>query len=84
MEKLNASDAQSSFSTVLMKVQQSPVSISENGKPVAVIVSAIEYEQIEFIKQRYLKAAIQEGMNDLATGNVYPGSIVFDELMQQV
>jgi prevent-host-death family protein len=84
MEKLNASDAQRAFNTILMKVQQAPIGINENGKPIAVVVSAMEYEQIERIKQRNLEAAIQESMDDLATGNTYPGNAVFDELMQQI
>ena len=67
-----------------MKAQQAPVRISEDGKPVAVVLSAIDYEQIELIKQRYLTAAIQEGLDDLATGNTYPGKVVFNTFMQRV
>lgn len=84
MERLNASDAKREFGEVLIKAQQSPVGINKNGKPVAVVVSAVEYEQIELMKERYLKAAIQEGLDDLEAGNVRPGSAVFAELRKQI
>ena len=84
MERLNASDAKREFGEVLIKAQQSPVGINKNGKPVAVVVSAVEYEQIELMKERYLKAAIQEGLDDLEAGNVRPGSTVFAELRKQI
>lgn len=84
MERLNASDAKREFSDVLVKAQQSPVGISENGKPVAVVVSAVEYEQIELMKERYLKTAIQEGFDDLEAGNVRSGSEAFAQLRKQI
>ena len=84
MERLNASDAKREFGDMLLKVQQSPVGINKNGKPVAVMISAVEYEQIELMKERFLKVAIQEGLTDLEAGNVVPGSKAFEELRKQL
>ena len=67
-----------------MKAQQSQVSINNSGKPVAMVISAVEYEQIELLKERYLKASIQEGLDDLAAGNMFDGSTAFADLKQQI
>lgn len=84
MERLNASDAKREFGDMLLKVQKSPVGINKNGKPVAVMISAVEYEQIELMKERLLKVAIQEGLNDIEDGNVVPGDKAFEELRKQL
>jgi len=84
METLNASDAKREFGDLLMKAQQEPVGINKNGKPIAVFVSAIEYQEIEMMKQRYLKLAIQEGIADLDAGNVQPGNDAFDDVRKHI
>lgn len=84
MERLNASDAKREFGDMLLKVQQSPVGINKNGKPVAVMISAVEYEQIELMKERFLKVAIQEGLNDIEAGSLVPGNKAFEELRKQL
>ena len=84
METLNASDAKREFGELLMKAQRGPVSINKNGKPIAVLVSAIEYQVIEMMKQSYLKSAIQEGLADLEAGNVQPGKDAFDDVRKHI
>jgi prevent-host-death family protein len=51
---LNASDAKREFGDVLLKAQKAPVRINKNGKPVAVVVSATEYEQLEALREAHL------------------------------
>ena len=84
METLNASDAKREFGELLMKAQREPVSINKNGKPIAVLVSAVEYQEIEMMKQSYLKSAIQEGLADLEAGNVQPGKDAFDDVRKHI
>ena len=84
METLNASDAKREFGQLLMKAQREPVSINKNGKPIAVLVSAVEYQEIEMMKQSYLKSAIQEGLADLEAGNVQPGKDAFDDVRKHI
>jgi prevent-host-death family protein len=84
METLNASDAKREFGDLLMKAQREPVGINKNGKPIAVLVSAVEYREIELMKENYLKSAIQEGLADLEAGNVQSGKDVFDELRKRI
>lgn len=84
METLNVSDAKREFGDLLMKAQREPVGINKNGKPIAVLVSAVEYREIELMKENYLKSAIKEGLADLEAGNVQPGKDVFDELKKRI
>lgn len=84
MERVNASDAKREFGELLLKVQQSPVGIDRNGKPIAVIVSTAEYAEIERMKVTRLKSAIREGLADLNAGNMRQGKEVFEELRKRV
>ncbi|WP_341757615.1 type II toxin-antitoxin system prevent-host-death family antitoxin [Candidatus Tisiphia endosymbiont of Ditula angustiorana] len=45
----------------LVKVQTEPISISRNGKPIAVIVSDKEFQELESFKEQVLKLAISAG-----------------------
>jgi prevent-host-death family protein len=44
MDTISASDAKNRFSTLIDKVQTEPVIISRHGRPVAVVMSAVESE----------------------------------------
>ena len=84
MESLNASDAKREFGELLIKAQRGPVGINKNGKPVAVMISAIEYAQIEVVRERMLKEALQEGINDLNAGRVVEGESLFQQLREKL
>ena len=58
MEKYSATDAKREFGEVLMKSQAAPISITRNGKPMAVIMSAAQYQEF---KLQALRAALLEG-----------------------
>ena len=58
MKVLNASDAKREFGEVLINAQHGPVGINRNGKPVAVVISAAEYAQLETLKEAHLKQSI--------------------------
>ncbi len=84
MEILSASDAKREFGEVLIKAQHGPVRINRNGKPVAVVISASEYAQLEALKEEHLKVAIQEGIADLQAGKITDGKTVMDKLRKRV
>jgi len=84
METLNASDAKREFGELLMKAQRKPVAINKNGKPIAVLVSAVKYQEIERMKEEYLRSAIQEGLSDLEAGHVQSGKDVFDDVRKRI
>jgi len=83
MTTLNASDAKREFGDVLLKAQKSPVRINKNGKPVAVVVSATEYEQLEVFREEHLKTAIKKGIEDLEAGRMSDGVEVLNRLRKR-
>lgn len=84
MPVLSASDAKREFGDVLLKAQKSPVRINKNGKPVAVVVSIAEYEQLEAYREEHLKAEIDAGIADLEAGNVSDGVEVLKRLRERI
>lgn len=83
METLNASDAKREFGEVLLKAQKAPVGINKNGKPVAVVVSASEYEELEILRMERLKAELQKGIDDFQAGRVADGKTVIDRMRKR-
>ena len=84
MSALSASDAKREFGDVLLKAQKAPVKINKNGKPVAVVVSATEYKQLEAYREEHLKAEIEQGIADLEAGNVSDGVEVLKRLRKRI
>ena len=84
MKILNASDAKREFGELLINAQQGPVGINRNGKPVAVVISAAEYAQLETLKEAHLKQSIEEGIDDLQAGKVSDGKSVIDKVRKRV
>ena len=80
MENINASDAKREFGELLLKAQQAPVGISRNGKPVAVMVSVDQYQQLESFREERLKAMLESGIAELAEGKVRDGRAVIKKL----
>ena len=84
MSALSASDAKREFGDLLLKAQKEPVKINKNGKPVAVVVSATEYEQLEAYRDEHLRAEIEQGIADLEAGNVSDGVEVLKRLRKRI
>ena len=84
METLSASDARREFGEVLLKAQKGPVGINRNGKPVAVMVSAETFDELQAVQRAALQQAIDDGMADIKAGNIVEGDEVFSRLRKQV
>ena len=84
MVVFNATDAKREFGDVLLKAQKAPVKINKNGKPVAVVVSAAEYAQLEVLREERLLADIKEGIVDIEAGNVSDGRDVLKRLRKRI
>jgi prevent-host-death family protein len=84
METMNATDAKREFGKVLLKAQKEPVAINKNGKPVAVMVSATDYETLVSLHEDWLKAELQKGMDDIKAGRVSDGKDVMKRLRNRV
>ncbi|WP_299735519.1 type II toxin-antitoxin system Phd/YefM family antitoxin [uncultured Endozoicomonas sp.] len=80
MRTLTANEAKTHFGDMLLKVQRNPIQINKNGKPVAVIISADEYRDIEALKLQVLQSRAAQARADIATGNLVDGDTFFDEL----
>ena len=84
MKILNASDAKREFGQMLINAQHGSVGINRNGKPVAVVISAYEYVQLQALKEAHLKQSIEEGIADLQAWKVSDGKSVIDKLRKRV
>tara|TARA_B100000902_G_C27292955_1_gene908284 strand:- start:1119 stop:1385 length:267 start_codon:yes stop_codon:yes gene_type:complete len=80
MDALSANEAKTHFGDMLLKAQRAPVQINKNGKPVAVVISAEEYENIEALKLRLLQSRAIQANADIEAGNLVDGDSFFDEL----
>lgn len=80
MDTLSANEAKTHFGDMLLKAQRSPIQINKNGKPVAVVISAEEYESIETLKLQLLQARAIQANADIAAGKLVDGEAFFDEL----
>ena len=80
MDALSANDAKTHFGDMLLRAQRAPVQINKNGKPVAVVISAEEYESIEALKLRLLQSRAVQANADIAAGNLVDGEAFFNEL----
>ena len=60
MKTISAEKAKSQISNLLKRVKKSPVTIQENNKTVAVLLSAEEYEHFEKLEDMYWAARADE------------------------
>jgi prevent-host-death family protein len=78
---MSAKDAKNHFGELLLDAQRAPVTIEKNGRPVAVMVSYEEHEEIERMKLAWLKAAITEAEHAAERGEV---AELDDDLMNRL
>ncbi len=84
MDFLNASDAKREFGDLLIKAQHTPIAINKNGKQVAVVLSAVEYERLQAMKEQCLRVALQEGLDELNSGKQNKGADVIKRLRERI
>ena len=81
MDLLSANEAKTHFGELLLKVQRNPVQISKNGKPVAVVVSIEDYQNIEDLKLQMLQDRLQRANEEYDKGLCDDGESFMDELL---
>ena len=84
MEYFNASDVKREFGEVLLKAQHRPVGINKNGKPVAVMVSAREYAELQECRERQLRHDIEAGIADIKAGRIAKGEEVLGRMRKRI
>jgi prevent-host-death family protein len=70
METIAAADAKTNFGALLDKAQRGPVTISKNGRAVAVLMSADAYHEQQQLKLEVLRREIKKGLDDVKRGRV--------------
>lgn len=83
MDTIAAAEAKTNFGALLDKAQRGPVTISKNGRPVAVLMSAEAFEEHQQAKLRVLRAEVEKGLEDMRAGRVKKLEEVFAELDAQ-
>jgi prevent-host-death family protein len=80
MDTLSANEAKTHFGDMLLKAQRAPIQINKNGKPVAMVISAEDYESIEALKLRLLQSRAMQARADIAAGHLVDGESFFEDL----
>lgn len=84
MDTYTSTEAKREFGEVIMKAQLEPVYINRNGKVVAVVLSASEYELLSALKEEHLTRAIKKGVAEYRVGDVSHADSVFKRLRKKV
>jgi prevent-host-death family protein len=79
MKAITAKDAKNRFGELMDTVQREPVTIKKHGRPVAVVLSEVEYEKM---KLEHLRAMLAVGEAQLDRGAGTDGEEFFEELRQ--
>ena len=69
MTKMSANDAKARFGELLDTARREAVTIEKHGRPVAVMLSIEDYEELEALKLSRLRAEIDEGMQAAERGD---------------
>ncbi len=78
MKSLSANEAKTQFGNLLLNAQREPVQINKNGKPVAVMMSMDDYQNIESLKLSLLQDRASKAKQD---NNTVDGTTFFQELV---
>ncbi|ECF1703693.1 type II toxin-antitoxin system Phd/YefM family antitoxin [Salmonella enterica] len=83
MYTFTANQAKTQFGEMMAKAQREPVSVTRNGKPSIVVLSAEDYALFEELKMQNLHRILEQSERDIATGNVVDGGQFFDALEKE-
>jgi len=84
MDTIPASDAKTNFGALIDKAQREPVTISKNGRAVAVVMSATAYEEHQRIKLELLRQEVRKGLDDAERGNLISADKAFAEMDREL
>ena len=80
MDTVTANEAKTRFGELLLRSQREPVQISRNGKPVAILISAEDFESVEALKLQLLQTRANRALAEIEAGTTVDGEDFFDEL----
>ena len=79
MRKMASGEAKNRFGELLDAAQREPVTIEKHGRPVAVVISAEEYDELEAMKLEALRAKVRRGIEDAKAGRLTDADTVFSK-----
>lgn len=68
MRTMSANEAKRHFGELLDTARREPVSVEKHGRPVAVVMSAEDYDEIQQAKLERLRAEVDKGRQQLLRG----------------
>lgn len=68
MQTLSAHDAKARFGQMLDAARREPVTIEKHGRPVAVVLSKEDFDDLETMKIERLRTMVREGIDDFGRG----------------
>lgn len=81
MQEFASTEAKDKWGLISDTALREPVTITRHGCPSLIVTSMQDYQALQRLKYRQLKADIQEGLNDLEDGRVSTKSI--DDLIAE-
>ncbi|WP_119423000.1 type II toxin-antitoxin system Phd/YefM family antitoxin [Desertibaculum subflavum] len=84
MRSMAAGDAKNRFGELLDSAQREPITIEKHGRPVAVVISAEDYKELEGLKLARLRREIQKGLKAIGSGRVVDGRAAIDALRRRL
>jgi prevent-host-death family protein len=84
MDTIPAADAKTNFGALLDKAQREPVTISKNGRTVAVLMSATAFEDHQRLKLELLRQEVRKGLDEVEQGYVLSAEQAFAELDKEL
>ncbi len=73
MEKVTAAEAKQKFGQMIDKAQRAPVQITKHGRPLAVLISAHDYEQEQLQKRDFLARRLALAEQESRAGDYVDG-----------
>lgn len=84
MDTIPAAEAKTNFGALLDKAQREPVTISKNGRAVAVVMSATAFAEHQRLKLELLQQEVRRGLEEAERGDILSGEQAFAELDREL
>ncbi|MGB1109515.1 MAG: type II toxin-antitoxin system Phd/YefM family antitoxin [Gammaproteobacteria bacterium] len=85
MQSISAHEAKTGFGKLLDTARREAVTIEKHGRPVAVLVSKEDYDEMQSMRLELLRAEISKGMEASENGDVVEvESAALEDFVEQV
>ncbi|CAG1022044.1 hypothetical protein MTYM_01448 [Methylococcales bacterium] len=81
MKTIASTEAKSNFGALIDAAQREPVTIEKKGRPVAVMISHLEYRAYEQMKLESLQRDLRVGIEQADKGELIDGEEAFRDLI---